>query len=176
MTNWTEREIGYCLARGLFASRAVVLVPECTYPGHECDILVVERGCRLIEVEVKATLADLLADAKKDKWYRGRLFYGPDGRHVRGEAREWPVMIWRHYYCFPEAIWNPERILPVLPAASGILTGDDPRKSLKLDVRRRARSNPEAKPLSANAVCNLARLANLRMWDALNREAGRNAP
>ena len=71
---WSERLIARELAVGLFARRLVV-VDNCIWTGHECDLLCVTTDLRIVDVEIKISRSDLKADAKKDKWFR-RTFMG----------------------------------------------------------------------------------------------------
>lgn len=162
--NWTEREIGRCLARGVFASKALVLVPECSWPGSECDVLVVTTDLRVVEVEVKSSRADLRADARKDKWFHARNWH--DGPGVTRQPREWPRRVWKHYYAMPETLWVPG-IMDGMPAASGVLLGrPSPDGGLYLRCERRAKPCRDAERLTTEQALDVARLANLRMWDA----------
>lgn len=157
---WCEAMIANALARVTFDRRAVVLVDRCTWTGHECDLLVVTRCLRVIDVEIKISRADLKADAKKAKWWTPRF----------DQQREHPPHVWKHYYCMPEAVWGggmPE----VLPSeASGVIVLRAMRGgSVAPVVVRRAKPSRGAKRLTPAEVLDIARLANLRMWDAYAR-------
>jgi hypothetical protein len=66
---WSAREIGRAIYEIAFTGKHLVMVPNCYYPGSECDLLVVRPDLRLMEVEVKISRGDLKADAGKDKWF-----------------------------------------------------------------------------------------------------------
>ncbi|EQD46835.1 hypothetical protein B2A_08707, partial [mine drainage metagenome] len=66
---WSEQRIAAALARQIFIDDSVVVVPNCNWTGHECDLLIVTRRLRVIDVEIKISRADLRVDACKDKWY-----------------------------------------------------------------------------------------------------------
>ena len=190
---WTEQTIGRALCRQTCNRSALVLVPNCNWTGYECDVLIVEKGLRVIDVEVKISRADLKADAKKDKWWHREFKgYGPEtedldatGRLIRRRwnpiyevtARPWPPKVWKHYYAMPKAIWSPE-LIDCVPANSGILLLSEPqamdRVEVVVRVIRPPKPNRDADKLAPAAVLDIARLANLRMWEAYGKlEAGR---
>ena len=80
-------------------------------------------------------------------------------------------MVWKHYYCVPRDIWD-DSLFACLPSkASGVLLIDDKglRESMRIECVRRAKPNRDAARLELGDVMNIARLANLRMWDAYQR-------
>lgn len=193
---WTEQNIARAIALQTLARKCVVLVDNCNWTGYECDVLAVTTDLRIIDVEVKISRADLKADAKKDKWWH-RVFAGyaperhehfPDGR-MKAIYREslWdstalahPRKVWKHYYAMPADIWKPE-LLDCLPSkASGVLLLREQRNSvtpIAVHCERRATPNKDATRLKPEQVMDIARLANLRMWEAYKREeAERAAP
>jgi hypothetical protein len=140
-------------------------VPNCNWTGNECDLLVVEPRLRLIDVEIKTTRSDLLADPGKDKWWHPLGFW--HGERPPRKPREWPQQIWKHYYCLPLAVWQDD-LIGALPPKSGIvLIHEGQHGQPYLKVLRRCRANPNAKPIDHGQAINIARLAGLRMWDAL---------
>lgn len=163
---WTEKTIGRAISRQLFNNSALVVVPNCTWTGYECDVLVVERNLRLIDIEVKISRADLKADAKKDKWWR-RVSWGEGPPH----RQPWPPKVWKHYYAMPKDIWKPE-LAECIPAASGVLLLSAPGKesaitgNLVIRVERQAKPNRDAEKISPQSAIDIARLASLRMWEA----------
>lgn len=178
---WTEAGVARAVLRTAFKGN-VLAVPCCGWTGHEADLLVVTRDLRLIDVEVKISRADLKADLQKEKWWSGRRWSRRAGGGLEisepGERREWPPKVWKHYYVLPESVWAPS-LEPTVPAASGILLvrGDSPARGGRLVVQRNAVPQKGAGRISAADAVDIARLAGLRMWDALDRlEAGRTAP
>lgn len=142
-----------------------MVVPNCNWTGSECDLLVVTRNLRIIDVEIKVSVQDLRADAYKDKWYH-QWDYRLDGPwhntdERRNRPRDWPAKVWKHYYVLPAQIWRPT-LLPGLPRYSGVLLLGD------ADIRCERRSTPcrDARPISAANAVDIARLASLRMWNA----------
>lgn len=165
---WTEHTIGRALCRQTFNRKALVLVPNCNWTGYECDVLIVESQLRIIDVEIKISRADLKADLKKDKWWH-TLTYRAMGPAA---PRHWPHKVWKHYYAMPKAIWTPD-LVDFLPANSGILLLGEPGKyeqvQLSVQCARPAKPNRDAEKLAPAAVLDIARLANLRMWEAYGK-------
>lgn len=178
MTPWSENAIAAMLARQLFQNQHLVVVPRCGWTGNECDLLVVTRDLRVIDVEIKISRDDLKADAKKDKWYHhwdsrvdGTLlpWWSPERKAAR-RRRLWPQKVWKHYYALPKDIWD-DKLLPTLGSGtSGILLLDQrPGGKLVYTVRRASKPCRDAQKISAADAVDIARLASLRMWDALTR-------
>ena len=174
---WNERAIARALARQTFHRKYLVVVPNCMWTGHECDLLVVTENLRVVDVEIKISRADLKADAAKAKWWHrfGTAYkgVGPDGRAVyetpTPDALEWPRRVWKHYYALPADIWTPD-LLAALPSPhSGVILlkrHNSQAGNVIATVERRATPNREAKPISPAAAIDIARLASLRMWQA----------
>lgn len=172
---WTERTIGRCIARQVLASKCVVLVPNCTWTGHECDVLAVTADLRLIDVEVKISRADLKADADKQKWWQGR------GWHYRGTPGvrlSHPPKVWKHYYAMPETVWSADLAASLGSPDSGVLLLKWRHNAPYITCERRAKPSRTAERLSAADAVDIARLANLRMWDAYREmeDANRHLP
>lgn len=189
---WTERLIATAIARQTLAKKCIVLVDNCNWTGYECDVLAVHESMRIIDVEVKISRADLKADAAKDKWWHryGSVYSGQDhatGRSVYTTppptAREWPPKVWKHYYAMPQELWD-DCLFGALPSPhSGVLLLRNAKGfhgeytgGLWVECVRRATPNKAAPQISAAAVTDIARLANLRMWNAYEQlAAGRKA-
>lgn len=177
---WNEGLIARVISQQVLNRRCVVLVDNCNWTGYECDVLAVTTDLRIIDVEIKISRADLKADAKKDKWWH-RQGYGHyeliDGKRVHvpapSVARQHPVKVFKHYYAMPADIWKPD-LLTCLPSpASGVILLHEPRRGhtqITASVERRATPNKDALRLKPEQVVDIARLANLRMWEAYARE------
>jgi len=168
---WTETNVASALAFGALNSKSVLVIPNCGWTGSECDLLVIEKGLRIIDVEIKVSRSDLKADYNKDKWWGTRPWSrrAVPGPHAK---REWPAKVWKHYYAIPLSLWNPD-LIPFLPPASGVIGlrhNKSNKAGISLQVVRRATPNRDAKPISPVDAIDLARLASLRMWSALRRE------
>lgn len=174
-TVWSEHTIARAIALQTLARKCVVLVDNCNWTGHECDVLGVTTDLRIIDVEVKISRADLKADAKKDKWWNRQYgAWNPDLRRqeITATARQHPPKVWKHYYALPREIWRPE-LLDCLPSkASGVLLLRERRGSgIEVNCERRATPNKDATRLKPEQVMDIARLANLRMWEAYQRQS-----
>lgn len=162
--SWTEARIAQTIGRGVF-NNAVLMVPCCGWAGHECDLLVVERGLRIIDIEIKISRADLRADAKKDKWWVRRPW---SKRATPAVKVDWPPKVWKHYYVMPTSIWD-DKLVAEINDASGVILLTD-HKQPQYRIIRMAKPNRKATPISSADAINIARLANLRMWAALVKE------
>ncbi len=193
---WSETSIARALVRQTFNRKYLVVVPNCNWTGHECDLLVVTENLRIIDVEIKISRADLKADAKKEKWWhREHIGYWPEVTTMRHHPRldklmvesthrrarykstpkDWPRKVWKHYYALPKEIWHPDLLAALPSSQSGVLLLDRdgyPRpvgEVMRIDCVRRATPNRDAAPISPLAAVDIARLASLRMWDAYAR-------
>lgn len=170
MKPWNEHLIAGEIARQTLARKCVVLVDNCSWTGHECDVLAVTTDLRVIDVEVKISRADLKADAGKSKWWHS----GGGWRAWAGEtrpapiAREWPPRVWKHYFALPADIWRDDLIAALPSPKSGVLLLKQQERGapVVVECRRRATPNKDATRLSPANVMDIARLANLRMWEA----------
>lgn len=191
---WSEHTIARAIATQTLAKKCVVLVDNCNWTGHECDVLAVTTDLRIVDVEVKISQADLKADAKKNKWWHhtfigygerkevhndaGRLIRIEQPRLYDSKPLQHPRKVWKHYYALPKDIWKPE-LLDCLPSeASGVLLLDRdgwPRPyghDMRIECVRRATPNKDAYRLKPDEVMDIARLANLRMWEAYKWRQG----
>jgi len=176
---WNEHTIARAISLQLLQRKCIVMVPNCSWTGHECDVLAVTTDLRIIDIEVKISRSDLKADAGKDKWWH-RLNYSQAvqaGRQQPGQPwdpyahrmpREWPRKVWKHYYALPADIWTDELMARLPSPRSGVLLLREGRGTVPVVVecRRRATPDKDAAKLTAEQAVDIARLANLRMWDA----------
>lgn len=177
--NWNEHLIARAISTQTLARKCVVLVDNCNWTGHECDVLGVTTDLRIIDVEVKISRADLKADAKKDKWwhsltYAEKIAAGRDSLDLdtwnHRDPVDHPRKVWKHYYALPAEIWKPE-LLDCLPSkASGVLLlHAKPSGNIIVTCARRSTPNKDAYRLTPQNVMDIARLANLRMWESYYR-------
>lgn len=163
---YSETTIAHALARNTFDD-CLCVVDRCTWPGSECDLLVITKNLRVVDVEIKISRADLKADRLKSKWHAPVQAWRRRAGEP-GELRDWPQGVWKHFYCMPAPLWRPDLIEYCAPH-SGILLvewrGSSPRR-WHVKVERRSRPDRQAKPISAEQAIAIARLASLRMWDA----------
>lgn len=169
---WSEYSIARAIALQTLSRKCVVLIDNCNWTGNECDVLGVTKDLRIIDVEVKISRADLKADAKKDKWWH-RLGWFREGPEL---PRSWPTKVWKHYYALPAEIWKPELLAHLPSTASGVLLlrhGRCNQPRVLVECVRRPVPNREADRLTAEQVIDLARLQNIRMWEAYNARDAR---
>lgn len=165
---WSEGKIARAIALQTLARKCVVLVDRCNWTGHECDVLGVTTDLRLIDVEVKISRADFKADAKKDKWWhrQGWAWNEPRPDPVH---RDWPPKVWKHYVAMPAELWD-VALFEFMPSpASGLLLVREQRSSttpIAVQCERRATPNKDAGRVTPAQAVDIARLANLRMWEA----------
>ena len=171
---WTEARIARAIQRQTLSSRCLLLVPNCIWTGHEADLLGVTVDGRLIDVEVKISRADFRCDARKEKWWQTTGWRYDDkiaSRYQRAvpvrEARLWPPKVWKHYYALPADLWRDDMLAQRASQKSGVLLLTDKNGRPEVRCMRRATPNTRADRLRDTEILDIARLANLRMWDAL---------
>lgn len=172
---WTEALMARAIFQKFFGMRSVVVVPNCNWTGHECDLLCVDKSLRIVDVEIKISRADFKADAKKEKWWSREIIgydeknYGSDSR-VRmmrtpvyeSTGRNWPPKVWKHYYAIPADVWD-DSLLEFLPSDNcGVILVYGPNTAF---VKKRAKPNRDAPAISAAKAIDIARLASIRFWD-----------
>lgn len=171
---WSEYSIAAYLSRFTFKREHLIVVPNCGWTGHECDLLVIKKNLMIIDVEIKISYGDLKNDPLKDKWYRA-WDWKIDGIWSKDNPRrkrDWPTKVWKHYYCLPKEIWKPE-LFDVLPVNSGILfMTHNGNGNINITLGRPAKPHRDAEPISAGDAIDIARLASLRMWNAYDRAYG----
>ena len=168
----TEGDIARIVGRQVLDRKCVVLVDRCSWTGSECDVLAVTTDLRVIDVEIKTSRSDFKADRRKDKGWR-RYGWQCGTPEPKPTPLEWPRRVWKHYFAMPAAIWTDDlaEFLPS-PACGVLLIGDLSRSGRGMHVvrcKRRATPCRDADRLTPAQVMDVARLANLRMWDAYER-------
>lgn len=168
--DWSENNIARALATQVLKGRKLIMVPRCGWTGHECDLLVVDEKLFLIDVEIKISRSDFKADAKKDKWWR-RYTYAESQKlgvspYERTHRTDWPTKVCRHYYVMPEEIWDGKLLASLGSSKSGVILIRQSRSIVSCRVEKRSQRNPDAKPISAAAAIDIARLASYRLWEA----------
>lgn len=179
MTQWNEHLIARAISLQTLARKCIVLVDNCNWTGHECDVLGVTKDLRIIDVEVKISRSDLKADAKKEKWWHRLTWAEKNAAGLQPGSREWyeaehrvdhPRKVWKHYYALPADIWNSD-LLEFLPSkASGVLLLHGKKDGrIVVTCARRSTPNKDAYRLTPENVIDISRLANLRMWESYYR-------
>ena len=169
VSDWNLYEIGGWLCRYTFARKLLLLVPNCSWPGAETDFLLVTTDRRVVDVELKMSVADLKRDAVKDKWFHS-WDYKIDGPYRRGmnkdrRPRAWPRRVWKHYYLMPKDTWKPELEQSIQPVSGVLLMEHCRNNHLLITCCRRARPCRDAERIDADDCLDIARLAGLRMWN-----------
>lgn len=141
-----------CVLANWFDYRQSLIVPNVHWglEMHECDLLVLSQAGYATEVEIKISIADLRADAKKRHGHRsgGRIKY-----------------LW---FAFPIKLKKKlEVIEELVPRRAGILFVDE---RIKDDHRCRVRRHREPEKRPARKFTELerykmARLGALRIWN-----------
>lgn len=179
---WSEGKIARAIAMQTLARKCVVLVDRCNWTGNECDVLAVTADLRIIDVEVKISRSDFKADAKKDKWWHCLSYSEAKARGFdmtqwnpwnQRESRQWPAKVWKHYVAMPRELWDASLFEFMPSPMSGVLLVSEQRNAvtpIAVHVERRATPNKDATRLKPEHVMDIARLANLRMWEAYKRE------
>ncbi len=164
-TAWSEGSIASEVQQNFLDRKCLVVVDRCSWTGNECDLLAVTNCLRIIDIEIKISRSDFKADAKKEKWWHRNL-------SIPGVPPflEWPRRVWKHYFAMPEEIWD-DSLLGFAPSeASGILLISRTNTGRFCMVcKRRAKPRRDAYKLTPEDCVAIARLANLRMWDAYRR-------
>lgn len=179
MSGWTEQIIARRLVQ-LFDRRCIILCPNCKWTGHELDVLGVTQNARVIDVEIKVSRADFLRDRLKDKWFKAynwredKPILEPDGRRrYVGKPIEWPERVWKHYYALPASVWQADMLGHISPRSGVLLLShpswDKEQREIQIKVQRRAVPDKHADRLKPEAILDIARLCNLRMWSALEK-------
>jgi hypothetical protein len=171
---WSANYITALIGRQFFRSSSAIIVPTCNFTGYECDVLVVDKSLRIVDVEIKISRADFRADAKKEKWWhRMASHYCPETKRMIPQPsapRQWPPGVWKHYFVMPASIWTDDLVndLPS-PNCGVVLVGENARGVPMAHCVRRARPDRTAKKIEVAAAVKLARLASLRMLDAFQQ-------
>lgn len=168
---WNEQMIARAISLQLLNRRCVVLVDNCNWTGYECDVLGVTTDLRIIDVEVKISRSDLKADAKKDKWWHRYGWDWKERNYATETPLEFPRKVWKHYYAMPKEIWKPELIDCLPSESSGVLLLERGKWDMPVFIKciRRAKPNRQAEKLKPEQAIDIARLANLRMWQAYKK-------
>lgn len=158
---WSESIIAASLSKDFFRNKNLIVVPNCYWTGDECDLLVVTPSLKLIDIEIKISKKDYLADGVKYKWKKW------DSVLQQNIHRDWPIYVWKHYYCMPSEIWKDEMLDKLPSNQSGVILIDIVNDNIKFTMLKNAKANTKAKPIDARDAIDIARLASIRMWRAV---------
>lgn len=162
---WTAREIARSVYLQAFNGKHLVLLPNCYYPGSECDLLVVRADLRMMDVEIKISRSDLKADGAKDKWFDYAVGWNKPG--TPRTARTHPRRIWKHYYCMPHEMWKDDLAECIQPTSGIILMREFGHKPY-CHIHRQAKPAKVCDKIDLAELCQIARITTDRMWRAFD--------
>jgi len=139
----------------LFGVRTNIIVPNLSWglPNmHECDVFVVKKSGYAVEVEIKRTKADLLADFKK--------------KHDHSDIR-----IREFYYALPEKLL--ETCTELIPEHAGIIkcykSPWKTRNQIYASIIRSSKIRKDARKLTQEEQFKVAKLGTMRIWSLKNK-------
>lgn len=88
---------------------------------------------------------------------------GSSWTNKKTERKDWPDKVWKHIYVMPEEVWNRD-LLEHIPEKSGVVLIYGSYKRPFFQEVRRPVINKNAIVLTDRQVMDIARLANIRMW------------
>jgi hypothetical protein len=139
----------------LFGIRTNIIVPNISWglPGmHECDVFIVKKSGYAVEVEIKRTKADLLADFKK--------------KHDHSDVR-----IREFYYALPEKLL--ETCTELIPEHAGIISCYKSQWATRNDIyatiKRKPKIRKDARKLTMEEQFKVAKLGTMRIWSLKNK-------
>jgi len=136
-----------------FGIRQHIIVPNISWglPGmHECDLFIIKKSGVAVEVEIKRSKSDFLADFNKGH------------NHVDRQHR-----ITEFYYAMPEDLY--EKCKDLIPEGAGIITCERYTNYKKEEVvvahtKRQPKRIKGSRSLTAEEQFKIARLGTMRIW------------
>lgn len=137
----------------MFGIRQHIIVPNLSwgFDGmHECDLFLIKKSGVGVEVEIKRTKSDFLADFKKRHEHKDRL-----------------NRITEFYYAFPENLVD--KCMEQIPEHAGIITCEryiDYKKQERVSahIKRQPKRIKGARKLTEEEQLKIARLGCMRIW------------
>jgi hypothetical protein len=139
-----------------FGVRKNIIVPNVSWglPGmHECDLFIIKMSGYAVEVEIKRSKSDLLADFKK--------------RHNHKDRQN---RIKEFYYAMPEIMLKTCKDL--IPQNAGIIScrrSDWGKKLVYASFERDPVPIKDAKKLTIEEQFKVAKLGTMRIWSLKNK-------
>jgi hypothetical protein len=132
-----------------FDKRKHIIIPNIyitygTSCDHECDLLIIKKSGYSIEIEIKMSKSDMLADFKK--------------KHNHKDQR-----IQKLYYAFPEEIY--ESCKGLVPDDCGIIEISRYNDKIYTTIRREIKSYPNTRKLSIEEQFKLTVCGVMRIWN-----------
>lgn len=168
---WSESLIAAAISTQFLNRQHLVVVPNCGWTGHECDLLCVTKDLRIIDFEIKISRSDFFADAKKNKWWEHTLcLFDRRGDHFKqSKPKEHPSKVWKHYYIMPAEIWTSDMAERLPSQSCGVLLLSERDGKIHISCERKAKPSRDYLTLSPTQVIAVARLAGLRMWTMIEK-------
>lgn len=141
---WSEKQIGYALARFYFNNKHIMVVNNSYWTGYECDLLCITKSLRPIDFEIKISRSDFFADSKKDKWKSA-------------------LKTWKHYFIMPDEIYSHDLLARLQNKKSGVITLIEKDGFIYLSEKKKAQSNNNAK-ITGSQLVDIARMVSMRLW------------
>jgi len=135
-----------------FGIRQNIIVPNISwgFGMHECDLFLIRKSGVAVEVEIKRSKSDLLADFKK--------------RHHHKDRQN---RITELYYALPEELY--EGCKDLIPEDAGIIvcyryTNDKKEVSIQAITKRNPKRIKNARKLTIEEQLKVAKLGTMRIW------------
>lgn len=135
-----------------FGFRNNIIVPNISwgFGMHECDLFLIKKSGVAVEIEIKRSKSDFLADFKKGH------------NHKDGQNR-----ITEFYYAFPENLY--ESCKDLVPENVGIIVcyryvNYKNENCVSATIKRRPKRIKGARKLTLEEQLKVARLGTLRIW------------
>lgn len=137
----------------MFGIRQHIIVPNISwgFDGmHECDLFLIKKSGVAVEVEIKRTKSDFLADFKKEHDHKDRL-----------------NRITEFYYAFPEDLI--EKCIDRIPEHAGIIacriyTDYKKQERVSAHIDRKPKRIKGARKLTVEEQLKVSRLGCMRIW------------
>ena len=144
----TTIEIEEAISR-YYGVRTHIIVPNLSWglPGmHECDVFVVKQSGYVVEVEIKRSKSDLLADFKK-----------PHG-HNDNRIKEF-------FYALPEKLLETcEELIPEHAGIYSCYRNPWNKSSVSVKLVRKATNRKGSRKLTQEEQFKVAKLGTMRIW------------
>jgi hypothetical protein len=147
----TTLEMEVAIAK-YFGVRQHIIVPNISwgFGMHECDLFIITKAGCAVEIEIKKTKSDFLADFKKGH-----------NHHDRQNR------ITEFYYAMPEDLY--EKCKDLIPVGAGVITcyrWTDYMKRERIDAHTKVKATriKGARKLTEEEQLRIARLGTMRIW------------
>jgi hypothetical protein len=138
-----------------FGPRECIIVPNISWGIniHECDLLIIRKSGYGIEVEIKISKSDLIADAKKGHHHNDRM-----------------DRLSELYFAIPDHMAN---CIEYIPERAGILVLSRSEWGISLQRLRDPQKNKNRTKFSDAEILKVAHLGCMRIWNLKRTLIGR---